>query len=122
MLVNMNETLLRDLYDILQRVFDPKPMNPKPILLILDQYIYSNPLFNETNPDLTNYIAELELGITVSFFLPSSDFRIAPKKYIRIDGKTFSTNHLWILFTSMILLTASSPILKGFINGLKIQS
>jgi hypothetical protein len=61
----MHETLFRDLYDILQRVFDPKPLNPKPILLILDQYIYRNPLFNETNPDLTKYIADLKLGIRV---------------------------------------------------------
>ena len=62
----MHETLLRDLYNILQRVFDPKPLNPKPILLILDQYIYSNPVFKETEPDLTNYIADLELGIKVN--------------------------------------------------------
>jgi len=64
-LVSMHESLLRDLYNILQRVFDPKPLNPKPILLILNQYIYSNPLFTET--DLTNYISELKLGITVRF-------------------------------------------------------
>ena len=64
----MHETLLRDLYNILQRVFDPKPLNPKPILLILDEYIYSNPIFKETEPDLTNYITELERGIKVNSF------------------------------------------------------
>jgi hypothetical protein len=62
----MHETLLRDLYNILQRVFDPKPLNPKPILIILDQYVYGNPLFNETEKDLTNYISDLEIGIKVS--------------------------------------------------------
>jgi len=65
----MHETLLRELYNVLQRVFDPKPLNPKPILLILDQYIYSNPLFSETEPDLTNYIADLARGIKVIFLL-----------------------------------------------------
>jgi hypothetical protein len=71
-LISMHETLLRDLYNILQRVFDPKPLNPKPILVILDQYIYSNPMFKETEPDLTNYIAELELGIKVNSSIRSS--------------------------------------------------
>ena len=66
-LVTVHETLLRDLYDLLQRVFDPKPMNPKPIIIILNQYIYSNPLFDESKPDLTNYIVDLEIGIKVIF-------------------------------------------------------
>ena len=64
-LVTVHETLLRDLYNILQCVFDPKPLNPKPILLILNQYIYSNPLFAETEPDLTKYISDLEIGLKV---------------------------------------------------------
>ena len=64
-LVSIHETLLRDLYNILQCVFDPKPMNPKPILVILDQYIYSNPIFAETNPDLTKEISDLEIGLKV---------------------------------------------------------
>ena len=69
MLISVHETLLRDLYNILQRVFDPKPLNPKPILVILNQYIYNNPIFKETEPDLTSYITDLELGINViSFF------------------------------------------------------
>ena len=68
----MHETLLRDLYNVLQRVFDPKPQNPKLILLILDQYIYSNPIFKESEPDLTNYIATLELGIKVNSSIHSS--------------------------------------------------
>ena len=64
-LVTIHETLLRDLYNILQCVFDPKPLNPKPILVILNQYIYSNPVFAETNPDLTKYISDLEIGLKV---------------------------------------------------------
>ena len=81
-LVTMHETLLRDLYNILQRVFDPKPLNPKPILLILDQYIYSNPLFSENDPNLTSVIADLELGVRVDLSIHKADIRIAPLKYI----------------------------------------
>lgn len=64
-LVSIHETLLRDLYNILQCVFDPKPLNPNPILVILDKYIYSNPVFAETNPDLTKYVSDLEIGLKV---------------------------------------------------------
>lgn len=46
-------------------MFDPKPLNPKPILLILDQYIYRNPLFSETEPDMRSIIADLDLGVRV---------------------------------------------------------
>ena len=84
----MHESLLRDLYNILQRVFDPKPLNPKPILIILNQHIYSNPLFTET--DLTNYISELKLGITVC--LPrvcELISRILQKKSTASEGRRF---------------------------------
>jgi len=72
---SMHKTLLRDLYNLLQRVFDPKPLNPKSILIILNEYIYSNPIFKETESDLTSYIADLKLGIKVSHLL-LTHFRI----------------------------------------------
>ena len=56
---------MRELYNVLQKAFDPKPHNPKPILVILDQYIYSNPLFAETEPDLSQYVTALETGLHV---------------------------------------------------------
>jgi hypothetical protein len=77
-MVSMHESLLRDLYNILQRVFDPKPLNPKPILIILNQYIYNNPLFNQTEPDLTTYISELKIGISVRLLRHSINIRIRP--------------------------------------------
>lgn len=93
----MHETLLRDLYNILQCVFDPKPLNPKPILLILNQYIYSNPLFAETEPDLTKYISDLEIGLKVLRAGSKVDrYRIAPLRFIMIDGSSFTMNLRWI--------------------------
>ena len=92
----MHETLLRDLYNILQCVFDPKPMNPKPILLILNQYIYSNPLFAETKPDLTKYISDLEIGLKVPTPYSKLIFRIVHLRYIMTDGSNFTMNHHWI--------------------------
>ena len=77
----MHETLLRDLYNLLQRVFDPKPLNPKLILLILNEYIYSNPIFKETEPDLTSYIADLKLGIKVSHLFLNSFQNSAVERY-----------------------------------------
>lgn len=116
----MHETLLRDLYNVLQHVFDPKPLNPKPILLILNQYIYSNPLFNETEPDLTRIIADLELGIRVFPFLFKADIRTAQLKYMRSDASNSSTNPRWISSMFMILLTNSSTISKEYISDSKI--
>ena len=69
MLISVHETLLRDLYNILQKVFDAKPLNPKPILVILNQHIYNNPLFNQTERDTTKYVSELDTGIRVFPFV-----------------------------------------------------
>ena len=72
-LVSLHETLLRDLYNLLQRVFDPKPLNPQPILIILNRYIYQNDLFNETGKDTTKYLSDLELGIMVEIMAFSAN-------------------------------------------------
>jgi len=69
----LHETLLRDLYNLLQRVFDPKPLNPQPILIILNRYIYQNDLFNETGKDTTKYLSDLELGIMVEIMAFSAN-------------------------------------------------
>ena len=61
----LHETLLRDLYNVLQHAFDPKPLNPAPILIILNRYIYQNELFNKTERDTSNYLSDLEQGIIV---------------------------------------------------------
>ena len=118
----MHETLLRDLYNVLQRVFDPKPLNPKPILLILDQYIYSNPLFSETEPDMRSIIADLDLGVRVipSFF--DANIRIVRLKCI-LNDENSSWNYqisISIMFTT--LLTHSSTTSKDFTRDSRILS
>jgi hypothetical protein len=119
-LVTMHETLLRDLYNVLQRVFDPKPLNPKPILLILDQYIYSNPLFSESETDLASIIADLELGVRVVLSIFSADIRIAQLKCMPNDENSSWTNRNWISDMFTTLLTHSSIILRDFINDSRI--
>ena len=120
-LVSMHESLLRDLYNILQRVFDPKPLNPKPILLILNQYIYNNPLFNQTEPDLTTYISELKIGIAVRVLCHSTDRRIRPWMSTESEEVKSWIKTMLISFTSTILRMGSSMTLTGSISGSRIQ-
>ncbi|OLL25875.1 hypothetical protein NEOLI_001392 [Neolecta irregularis DAH-3] len=62
-LVRLNESLLRSLYDVLQHCFEEKPPPAGPILGILQEFIHPNPLFQESAPDLTGYCEQLKEGI-----------------------------------------------------------
>jgi hypothetical protein len=64
----LHESLLRELYNILQKVYEQKPLNPKVVLDALDQYIYNNPLFQENGHDLTGDIEDLERGLKVFIY------------------------------------------------------
>jgi hypothetical protein len=79
--VVINRTLLRDLYSILQTVFDAKPLAPKPVLSLLNEHIYGHPFFNRTEQDTEICARELDTGIRVHVVLSSLTQKRAKEIY-----------------------------------------
>jgi hypothetical protein len=62
-LSNLHDTLLRELYEILQHCFESKPPSVWPVMLILESHIYSDPVFSKSEKQLGEYRQELESGL-----------------------------------------------------------
>lgn len=60
-LSSVHDTLLRELYDLLQHAFDPKARPVGRVMWILDKHIYDDPLF--TVGDMESYIGQLNQGL-----------------------------------------------------------
>lgn len=60
-LSSAHDTLLRELYDILQHAFDQKAVPVGRVMWILDKHIYDDPLFTATNMD--SYADQLTEGL-----------------------------------------------------------
>ncbi|KAH8150036.1 uncharacterized protein LAJ45_05722 [Morchella importuna] len=59
----VHDTLLRELYDILQHAFDAKARPVASVMWILDQHIYDDPLF--TPGDMDSYVDQLKEGLKI---------------------------------------------------------
>ncbi|KAI1003854.1 hypothetical protein K3495_g4356 [Podosphaera aphanis] len=62
-LSNLNDGLLRDLYDMLQHCYDSKPPSPGPVLLILESHLHNDPSFSTSPEDMEAYKIQLEDGL-----------------------------------------------------------
>lgn len=62
-LSNLNDGLLRDLYDLLQHCYDTKPPSPGPVLTVLDCHIHSDPSFDLGPGELDAYKMQLAEGL-----------------------------------------------------------
>lgn len=60
-LSSIHDTLLRELYDILQHAFDQKAVPVGTVMWILDKHVYDDPLFTATNMD--SYADQLKEGL-----------------------------------------------------------
>lgn len=62
-LINLHDALLRDLYDLLQHCYESKPPSVGPIMLVLENHFYNDPLFSTNSEQLREYSEELERGL-----------------------------------------------------------
>ena len=62
-LAALHVALLRDLYDVLQHCYEPKPPSVGPIVYILEHHIYDDPGFSKTQEDLDVYRDQLYQGL-----------------------------------------------------------
>ena len=59
----LHDGLLRDLYDLLQHCFEAKPPSPGPVLMILENHIYSDPSFLRSTSEHEVYVEQLAEGL-----------------------------------------------------------
>ena len=63
LLIALHVALLRDLYDVLQHCYEPKPPSVGPIVYVLEHHIYDDPGFSKTQEDLDVYKDQLYQGL-----------------------------------------------------------
>lgn len=64
LLSRVNDALLRDLYDVMQQCYDPKPPSIGPIMFVLMNHIYTDPTSVQTEEDARDFAAHLGEGLT----------------------------------------------------------
>ena len=62
-LTALHVALLRDLYDMLQHCYEPKPPSVGPIVYVLEHHIYNDPSFSKTQDDVDGYREQLYEGL-----------------------------------------------------------
>ena len=62
-LTALHVALLRDLYDMLQHCYEPKPPSVGPIVYVLEHHIYDDPSFSKTQDDVDGYRDQLYEGL-----------------------------------------------------------
>lgn len=62
-MTNLNDALLRDLYDILQHCYETKPPSPGPVLTVLESHIHNDPSFSFGPDELESYKTQLQEGL-----------------------------------------------------------
>jgi hypothetical protein len=62
-LSSIHDTLLRDLYEALQHCYQPKPPSIGPVMYMLENHIYNNPLFSKSPEELDRYMIQLREGL-----------------------------------------------------------
>jgi hypothetical protein len=62
-LSNLHEALLRDLYNVLQHCYEPKPPSAGPIMVVLESHIYGDPSFSKNPDELQSYTDQVTTGL-----------------------------------------------------------
>ena len=60
---SLHEALLRDLYDVATRCYEPKPPSVGLIMFVLDNHIFQDPSFPKTVEDLDQFTEQLRQGL-----------------------------------------------------------
>jgi hypothetical protein len=62
-LTALNDGLLRDLYDIATRCYEPKPPSVGMIIFVLENFIFNDPSFTKSPSDLEKFSEQLRQGL-----------------------------------------------------------
>ena len=62
-LLALHDCLLRELYELMMCVYDPKPPGLGPVMYILESHIYDDPTFPGTEEDMDKFTEQLRQGL-----------------------------------------------------------
>lgn len=63
-ITTLHVALLRDLFDLLQHCYEPKSPSVGPIVYVLENYIYADPSFSQSDAEMISYRNQLYQGLT----------------------------------------------------------
>ena len=100
-LTALHDALLRDLYDIAQQCYEPKPPSVGPILYVLEHHIKSDPSFSKTSEDNAAFIAKLYEGLKDKAFALYKQYL---EKHLPQDQESWEFYHVVELGRAVIAL------------------
>jgi hypothetical protein len=62
-LLSLHDCLLRELFELMMHVYDPKPPPLGPVMYILENHIYDDPTFSGTEEDMDQFTEQLQQGL-----------------------------------------------------------
>ncbi|KAL8948806.1 MAG: hypothetical protein Q9222_005035 [Ikaeria aurantiellina] len=62
-LSSLHEALMRDLYNLMQQCYEPKPPSIGPIMYVLENHIYDDPSFSKSPEELDAFTGSLHEGL-----------------------------------------------------------
>ena len=65
-LFSLHDALMRDLYNVMQQCYEPKPASIGPIMYVLEHHIYDDPSFSRNSEDLDAFTGALHEGLQQS--------------------------------------------------------
>ena len=100
-LTALHDALLRDLYDIAQQCYEPKPPSVGPILYVLEHHIKSDPSFSKTSEDNVAFAAQLYEGLKDKAFALYKQYL---EKHLPQDQERWEFYHVVELGRAVIAL------------------
>jgi hypothetical protein len=62
-LTNLNDALLRDVYNLMQHCYESKPPSVGPTMLVLEEHIWNDPMFSQSPEDMAQFTELLRAGL-----------------------------------------------------------
>ena len=90
-LSSLHDALLRDLYDIALRCYEPKPPSVGPIIYVLEHHLYNDPSFNKTPEDLDAFSVQLREGMREKAF---EMYKELLKEHLPQDQESWEFYHI----------------------------
>lgn len=100
-LKGLHEALLRDLYDVALRCYEPKPPSVGQIIYVLEHHIYDDPNFSKPPEDTEAFSAQLIEGLREKSF---SLYKEYLAKLLPQDQKTWEFYHVMELGKAVVTL------------------
>lgn len=100
-LKSLHEALLRDIYDVALRCYEPKPPSVGQIIYVLEHHIYDDPNFSKSPEDMEAFSAQLLGGLREKAF---SLYKEYLAKFLPQEQETWEFYHVMELGKAVVAL------------------